>query len=280
MLIHAQEATEFMRCNVSLYIQLTQAIRPIAQAGRLKFYCMICRGIRLCSSSTDWNMRNSINCIACGHGGRQRHAFEVIEGLIGSPKLILRDRLIFEEVTPFKELLSRRFGNFCGTEYLGSDKVGGRQYIHEGKNIQHEDMCAMSFKDNSMDLIVSMDVLEHVPDPVLAIRECYRVLRPSGFKVMTVPFYDARTTRRRADIVGGKLVHILTPEFHGNPVSSDGALVFTELGQDLLQTMLDTGFEVQISIGADLEKGLLPDGNPTLEAHSWNLVFVLQKPDA
>jgi hypothetical protein len=44
--------------------------------------------------------------------------------------------------------------------------------------------------------------------------------------------------------------------------------------------ILDTGFEAQVSLGANLEKGFLPDGNPTLEAHSWNLVFVLKKPGA
>jgi hypothetical protein len=48
-------------------------------------------------------MRNAINCESCGHGGRQRHAFEVIENPIESQQL--GGRLNFEEVTIFKELL-------------------------------------------------------------------------------------------------------------------------------------------------------------------------------
>ena len=43
------------------------------------------------------------------------------------------------------------------------------------------------FKDNSFDIIVSSEVIEHVPDPYHAIQELFRVLKPGGTLVLTTP---------------------------------------------------------------------------------------------
>ena len=271
-----EQALEFMRTNVGAFLAVAGAVRPHAQAGRLAFYCAVCRKVRHCSANDDWNMRNGIVCSACGHGGRQRHAFSVIEALLGEGHF--PRRVIFEEVTPFKALLDQRFGAFRGSEYLGPDKQGGKAYQHAGRVVVHEDIGAASLQSESVDMVVTMDVLEHVPDLAIALTECWRILRKGGVHVMTVPFYDQKASVRRAAIVDGRLVHLLPAQFHGNPVSEDGALVFTEPGIDLLDQIREAGFDMQMSLGANLEHGLLPDGNSTPEAHCWNIVFVLRKP--
>ena len=49
------------------------------------------------------------------------------------------------------------------------------------------DVTALKFKDNSFDIIVSSDVIEHTPDPKLAIKEMARVLKKGGVLALTVP---------------------------------------------------------------------------------------------
>ena len=42
--------------------------------------------------------------------------------------------------------------------------------------------------DNSFDVVICAEVLEHLRSPIDVIREAYRVLRPSGTILVTVPF--------------------------------------------------------------------------------------------
>jgi len=49
------------------------------------------------------------------------------------------------------------------------------------------DACALPFASGFFDAVVALDVLEHIPDDILAISECHRVLKPGGGLVMTVP---------------------------------------------------------------------------------------------
>lgn len=50
------------------------------------------------------------------------------------------------------------------------------------------DAQTLPFVDGCFDLVMSFDVLEHVPDPYAAARELMRVLKPGGTLLIDIPF--------------------------------------------------------------------------------------------
>lgn len=62
---------------------------------------------------------------------------------------------------------------------------------HDGRVDAIGDAMDYPLVDGSVDLLVSSSVLEHIPDPELAIREVFRVLKPGGLVYAEVPFMRA-----------------------------------------------------------------------------------------
>lgn len=53
------------------------------------------------------------------------------------------------------------------------------------------DAQRMPLSDNCVDIVASLDVVEHVPDDVKVMSEFFRVVRPGGLAVMTVPAHPS-----------------------------------------------------------------------------------------
>jgi len=61
-----------------------------------------------------------------------------------------------------------------------------RQRFHQaGLVVAFEcaDVCALPYSDNQYDLVMAAHVLEHLPDPVVALMEMRRILKPGGWLV-------------------------------------------------------------------------------------------------
>ncbi len=50
------------------------------------------------------------------------------------------------------------------------------------------DICAIPELDSSFDVIMCTEVFEHLPDPLLALKEFSRLLKSDGYLILTAPF--------------------------------------------------------------------------------------------
>ena len=95
----------------------------------------------------------------------------------------------------------------------------------------------MTFADESFDLFITQDVMEHIFDPAKAFQEIARILKPGGAHIFTVPLINKENQSAcwasRDD--KGEIIHHQEPEYHGNPVDDKGALVTMHWGYDIAE---------------------------------------------
>jgi len=67
------------------------------------------------------------------------------------------------------------------------------------RDVRRIDGLSLPFREGSFDLVVSLDVIEHIEDDVAALREYGRVLAPSGRLLITVPAFSWLWSRHDDD---------------------------------------------------------------------------------
>jgi len=145
--------------------------------------------------------------------------------------------------------------NACGNLHKTLKKLSGLKYseyypkLSEGTillklrrllwrlrhNTIHQDITHLAYSDNIFDLILHSETLEHIPDVDKAMKECYRVLKPSGWCLFTVPIIPTRKSIVCAKYEKGmNIKYLKSPSYHGTSNMSD-YLVWHEFGGDLIQ---------------------------------------------
>ncbi|MBN2629376.1 MAG: class I SAM-dependent methyltransferase [Rhodobacteraceae bacterium] len=187
--------------------------------------CPVCHRKTHFISDSDW-LRDNLRCEHCQSIPRER-AFAVCLDRY-APNW--RD-LALHECSPADRSISARMRRDC-EGYIGSqffDTVP-RGQMHDG--FRSEDLEAMTFADASLDLHCHLDVLEHVNHPDRCFAEMARTLKPGGRMIFTTPYYPEKleTQRRAAYGPNGERFLLFSAEFHGNPISDEGALVTFHYG--------------------------------------------------
>ncbi|MBM4201875.1 MAG: class I SAM-dependent methyltransferase [Gammaproteobacteria bacterium] len=119
--------------------------------------------------------------------------------------------------------------------YFGLDIPARTSAIYRSRPDVYGDAERLPLRDGSVDTVMLMEVLEHLPDPAAALHDVRRVLRPGGRLVVSVPFvypiHDAPWDFRRwteyglrqmADAAGYRIVELS----HRGDAPRTGALLF------------------------------------------------------
>ena len=185
-------------------------------------------------------------CLFCSANKRYELLAAEIRVRYGT-KLSEMDVLELDPYSPLRKILSRA-RRHVRTFY--EPLVGRGSVRPDGTMCQ--DITDLTFPNEYFDLIVSSDVLEHVPLLENAFRESHRVLKPGGAHLFTVP--PRLKTRKWAELIDGKVLHLEPPEYHRDPLSPQGILAFWDMGPDLGDVFCSDSFHFSIvrgPVGAD-----------------------------
>jgi len=83
-------------------------------------------------------------------------------------------------------------GRVCGID-PSADVVAAAEREHAGIEFATGDVYTMAFDDASWDIVHAHQVLQHLPDPVTALKEMRRVVRPGGIVAARDSDYAAFT---------------------------------------------------------------------------------------
>lgn len=177
--------------------------------------------------------RGSLFCDTCPRGSvpRERHLALVLNQIRPNWR-----ELAIHESSPAQRGISAKMKaecpNYVSSHYWPEIPFGSMRDGHRNENLE-----AQTFADESFDLVISLDVFEHLFDPAAAHREVWRTLKPGGVHLCTFPIKKAQTDAmiRRAILKpDGTVQHLINPpQYHGNPISGDGALVTVDYGYEI-----------------------------------------------
>lgn len=82
----------------------------------------------------------------------------------------------------------KQFGSVVGVDYSTTALAFSQQRGH--RQLAAAALPTLPFANNSFDIVCALDVIEHISDDHAATRELWRICRPNGLLVITVPAYQ------------------------------------------------------------------------------------------
>lgn len=108
--------------------------------------------------------------------------------------------------------------------------------VYDGAVVGDASNGFFPFRGSTFDLCLMLDVVEHLPDPRVAIREGFRVLRPGGFLLVCTP--NILNWRRVWRFVSSRRF----PKTSGDPEPYDGGHLHFFTYADLADLLGGAGF--------------------------------------
>lgn len=283
MTVWCASRQEFMDLTSSALSEYRAVVEPfLLGRDHTSGYCRGCKRVTTFSVGPhpnigDWrNLLEGMSC-SCGLNGRMRLGLKIIDEICKSQAF--DHPVVLERLTPLFPFLAERIPELIGCEFLGEHYTPGSMHDIRGVAVRHESLMSLSFGSASVDLLMHFDVIEHVPDALVAFEEIHRVLVTGGTMIFTCPFYhNLDHNILRATLKEGKIEHLLPPAYHGNPLSDQGSFVFIHPSWELIDMISSVGFSsVKIPVTYSVAEGIVSNGCPYPDGHMWPAVIVAKK---
>ncbi|HLX12452.1 MAG TPA: class I SAM-dependent methyltransferase, partial [Bacteroidota bacterium] len=136
---------------------------------------------------------------------------------------------------PYPPMLKERF-DYYNTEYNPNSELMRKPFT------EYADFMNLAYDADTFDIVIASDVFEHVREDEKGFREIFRVLKPGGIFILTVPYHhEWPQTEIRVKIEGDKEIHLLPPEYHGG---GGQTLAYRTYGRDLMTRLRSFGYSV------------------------------------
>ena len=198
-------------------------------------------------------LRDHYLCSNCGSIPRERALMLTIEAYFPNWR-----SLTIHESSPGNRGASKRLSRECA-DYVPSQFFPDQKPGSIVNEFRCESLESLTFADDSIDLHVTQDVLEHVFHPSKVFREIARTLKPGGAHIFTVPLVNKnKPSKPRAQLSDdGQISHLEPPVYHGNPISDAGSLVTVDWGFDICRHIFQSsGLFTHLVHIDDLSKGI------------------------
>ena len=222
----------------------------------IKGWCPICQAPATFISKNRW-LRGGLFCQSCENGSSPRE--RALAVVLERTRPNWRD-LVIHESSPMKRGIAMKIRRDC-KGYVASHYFPDKPFGATVDGFRNESLEALTFPDNAHDIVITLDVFEHVFHPDRMMKEIYRTLKPGGVYICTFPVLKAQVeplkprARLEAD---GSVTHLEPAQYHGNPISGDGALVTYDYGYDIHQKIAEWApFDVEISRFNSRRMGIL-----------------------
>lgn len=200
----------------------TKYLAEIAASAAVGHFSMPVRACVSCERPTRFLVSGtesrSIRCLSCKSTAISLATVAQIQKLPLEPATSAVYELSYHGAV--HRYLKQRFARFECSEYFGPPAGGVRV-----NGVRNEDVQKLSFEDSCFDLVSCTEVFEHVPDYLAGFSEVCRVLRPGGWFVFTVPFFDAESTQAICRLTPqGGLQWVGAEEYHDSQVTGVGTV--------------------------------------------------------
>jgi SAM-dependent methyltransferase len=138
-----------------------------------------------------WDTR----CLSCG--GRERHRLAYLWATDGGADKLAGKRIL--HFAPEKAVRRQMRGNPL---YETAD-------LHQRGTTHRVDITRVELPDGRYDIVIAHHVLEHIDDDRAAMRELFRLLKPGGLAVLSVPINPTRRDTYENPAIAAPVLRVL-----------------------------------------------------------------------